>query len=72
MCVAYQLVNGAAWLTFDEQIVKEAKSAGVEIKEKVNGINKLYEYLEESKPVCEWLKNKVSEITKLRLQLTET
>ncbi len=70
MCVAYQLVSGAGWLTFDEQIVKEAKSAGVEIKEKVNGINKFYEYLEENKPVCEWLKNKVTEITKLRLQLT--
>jgi len=71
MCIAYQLATGAAWLTFDGQILKEAKEAGVEIKEKINGINKLYEYLSEQKDVCNWLKEKVSSITKMRLQLME-
>jgi RecA/RadA recombinase len=71
MCVAYQLVSGSQWLTFDGQIVKEAKDAGIEIKDKVNGINKLYEYLSEEKATCDWLKNKVYSITQLRLQLTE-
>jgi hypothetical protein len=39
----------------DHPISKEAKEAGIALQEKVQGINGLYEYVENDKAVFEWL-----------------
>ena len=72
LVLAYELaLSKVAWITFDANIIKEAAKSGVEIKEKINGINQLYEYLSDNKAVLNWLKGKVESITKLRLQIAE-
>jgi RecA/RadA recombinase len=70
LVLAYELARkSGAWVTFDSNVVSEAKKSNVEIKEKINGINQLYDYLETDTNALNWLKNKVEEITKLRTQL---
>lgn len=56
--------NGS-WLTLqsDNVVVKEAAAAGVQLKDKIQGLNSLYEYIETEKPVFEWL------LAKFRAQL---
>lgn len=59
MLLSYDLVKkSGSWLSFDESFIKEAKAAGVTIKEKVQGLNGLYDYIENDKPVFEWLYTK--------------
>lgn len=50
--------KAGAWITFSENIIKMAKESSVEIREKVNGLNALYDYLEEDKAVCDWFVEK--------------
>lgn len=68
MILAYELAKkSGAWITFDNDIVKEAKAAGVDVKEKINGINALYDYLETDKAAREFLIGKVKFITNIRM-----
>lgn len=59
---AYQLVvkekPGSSWLKFDETFIKEAKAAGVTLKDKVNGLGQLNDYIESDRVVFEWLHTK--------------
>lgn len=56
MALAYDLVRkGGAWFSFDAALIKEAAEQGVTIKEKVQGLNGLYQYIETERPVFEWL-----------------
>lgn len=56
MALAYDLIKRAgAWFSFDPELIKEAKEAGIEIKEKVQGLNGVYEYIETDKKLFEWL-----------------
>jgi len=50
--------RSGAWFTFEEAFVNEAKEAGVTLKEKVQGLNGLYAYVESEKPVFDWLLTK--------------
>jgi len=60
LLIGYELVNkGGAWLTFESDIIEDARTEGVEILEKINGINKLYAYLEENEAIMEFLKKKI-------------
>jgi len=47
--------RSGAWFSFDTDLIAEAKEAGIELKEKIQGINGLYEYVESDKAVFEWL-----------------
>jgi hypothetical protein len=56
MAIAYDLVKrSGAWFSFDAALIKEAKEAEVTLKDKVQGINGLYDYIEEDRAVFEWL-----------------
>jgi len=50
---------GGAWISFEQDIIEEAKALGLELQEKVNGINKLYDYLEENEPIMQFLRAKI-------------
>jgi hypothetical protein len=52
------LTRKGAWYSFDEKLVEEAKADSVEIKVQHQGINGVFEYVEENKPVFEWLLGK--------------
>jgi len=59
MALAYDLIKRAgAWFSFDPQLIKEAKDAGIEVKEKVQGLNGVYEYVENDRDLFNWLLNK--------------
>lgn len=47
--------RSGAWFAFDADLIAEAKEAGIELKEKIQGLNALYEYIEADKAVFEWL-----------------
>ena len=60
LLIGYQLVSkGGAWLTFESDIIEDARAEGIELQEKINGINKLYAYLEENEAIMEFLKKKI-------------
>lgn len=60
LIMAYELVDKAgSWLSFDSSIIADAAKDGVTLIEKVQGSNKLYNYLEENKDVLEWFKAKL-------------
>jgi hypothetical protein len=55
----WSLANRAgAWITFGESIKSEAKEAGIELVEKVQGLNAFYDYLEKNENVCDWFYEK--------------
>jgi hypothetical protein len=51
-----------AWITMGEIIMKEAKEAGFELEEKINGLNQLYDYFENNPKICDWLYIKFRDI----------
>lgn len=53
------VIKSGSWLAFDDTIVQEAKALKLELKEKVQGMNQLYEYLEANKPIFEFFLKKV-------------
>jgi hypothetical protein len=52
------LTRKGAWYSFDENFVNEAKTDGVEIKIQHQGLNGVFEYVEENKEVFNWLLKK--------------
>lgn len=60
MILSYQLAKTAgAWISFDDRIIAEAAKDGIELKKQIQGINKLYEYLESDKKILDWFLNKI-------------
>lgn len=56
LALSYDLVKrSGAWFSFDAALVKEAKEAGITLKDKVQGLNGLYDYVENDRAVFEWL-----------------
>lgn len=50
--LSYQmLVKSSSWLAFESEILEEAKAAGLELPEKIQGINNLYALIEENEPI---------------------
>lgn len=65
-CVDLMLTFGlveksGAWLSFHQSIIEEAQKQGVELKEKIQGLDNLYDYLEINKPIFEFFFNKVKQ-----------
>lgn len=59
LCLAYGIVTKAgSWLSFNEKTRAEAQENGITLKEKVQGMNALYEYMETEKPAFDWLHTK--------------
>jgi len=63
MLVAFgMVVKSGAWFSFTENIISLAKQDGVEIKPQHQGMNSLYQYIEEDKVAFEWLLKKVKSL----------
>lgn len=63
MVVGFGFVEkSGSWLTFTDNVLEEAKAAKVDIKEKIQGISQLYQYLENNRPVFEFLYTKVKKM----------
>lgn len=61
MALSYDLIKrSGAWFAFDPALIAEAKTVGIEIKEKVQGLNAVYEYIESDRKLFEWLYGKFS------------
>jgi hypothetical protein len=50
-----KIKRSGAWFSFAEDVRAEAKEASVELKEKIQGLNALYDYVENDRAVFEWL-----------------
>lgn len=53
-----QLTRKGAWYSFSELLIGEAAKDSIEIKAQHQGMGSVYEYIENNKPVFEWLYNK--------------
>lgn len=63
MILAWGLAKKAgAWITFEPSVIEEAKTQSIELKEKVNGLNALYDYLDENDQVCNWFYGKFKDV----------
>lgn len=59
-CLGWELIRKAgAWFSFDESLVKEAKDNGVELQEKIQGLDGVYSYFETNKNVFDWFYKKI-------------
>ncbi len=50
--------RAGAWFQFSDSIIAQAKENKIELKEKIQGLNGLYDYFEQNKDVCDWLYEK--------------
>lgn len=61
--IAYQMFSkGGSWFTLDEETRNEAIAAGVEMPEKIQGLNGIYSFFEENKPALEYFYGKIKKI----------
>lgn len=51
-----------AWFNFSSVLLAEAKEAGIELKEKLQGLVSVYDYMEEEREVFNWLYNKFNNL----------
>lgn len=59
LALSFDLIKrSGSWMSFDSSLVKEAKEANVELKDKVQGISGLYDYVENNKEIFEFLLSK--------------
>lgn len=49
-----------AWIDTESSLLEEARKDGLEIKDKFQGLNNIYSYMEENKSIFEWLYKKFS------------
>lgn len=64
--LAYQmLTKGGAWFSFDSEILQEAKSAGVELPEKIQGLNGVYSLIEDNEQIFNFFYQKVKQIVEV-------
>lgn len=54
--------KSGAWFSFHQAFADEAKAAGIELKDKIQGLASLYDYFEQDKTVCDWFKTKISSL----------
>ena len=63
LALSFDLIKrSGSWMSFDSTLIKEAKEAGVELKDKVQGISGLYAYIENDKAAFEFLLNKFKKV----------
>lgn len=51
-----------AWINFSEEIKQEAAATGIQLKESIQGLNNLYEYIEDDKVVFDWFYSKFQKL----------
>jgi len=56
------LTRKGAWYSFSEEFVNLAKNDGIEIKVQHQGMNGVFEYIEENKPVFNWMLNQYKKL----------
>jgi hypothetical protein len=56
------IVRGGAWYNFSEKIIEEAASQGITLPQKIQGIEKVYTFLQENPDVCDYFYNLLLEI----------
>lgn len=62
-CLAFEILKKkGAWVSFDQSLIDEAKSIGIELKEQFQGLEAVYSYIEENKSVFDWLYSKFKKI----------
>jgi hypothetical protein len=54
--------RGGSWITFHPSLVKECADKGIEIPEKIQGIDKLYAFFEENERATQYMFDKFSEM----------
>lgn len=60
VCCSFELIKKrGAWFDVSESLIEEAKSAGITLKEQFQGIDSIYEYMEENKDTFNWLYERV-------------
>ncbi len=60
LILSFQLVTvKGSWLRFDTQIIEEAAKQGIVLKEQIQGINQLYDYLESDKAILNFFLAKI-------------
>lgn len=51
--------KNSSWFNFAPNIMADAKTAKIEVKEKFQGLNTIYDYLEANAPITQWLFDKI-------------
>ncbi len=60
LAIAFGLAKaGGAWISFDENLVNELKSIGLELPATIQGRSKFLNFLEENSVICDFLYNKL-------------
>lgn len=63
MALQWQLLRrNGAWFSFAPEIIKEAKDAGIDLKEKLLGMTATYEYFEQDVVVFQWFLDKFKKL----------
>lgn len=63
MVIAFGLISKkGAWFSFSDEIIQMAEKDSVNIKQQHQGMNSVYDYIEENEDVFNWLLKKVKEI----------
>jgi hypothetical protein len=61
--IAYQmLTKGGSWFTFAPEILEETKTAGLELPEKVQGLNGVYSLIEDNEPIKDYFYTKIKKM----------
>ena len=63
VAIGWSLIKrSGAWFNFSDIIIEQAKEFGIELKEKIQGLNGVYNYFEENKNICDWFYSKLKNI----------
>lgn len=61
--LAYQMATkGGSWFTFSPEILEETKQAGLELPEKVQGLNGVYSLIEDNKQIMDYFYAKIKKM----------
>ncbi len=63
MMLAYEMISrSGAWFTFCDSVREEVLAEGLDLQEKIQGINGVYTYIEENKPILDFFHKKIKEL----------
>lgn len=59
MILSWSLATkSGAWISFSDSIKQQAKEEKIELREKIQGLTSLYDYLEQDEKICDWFYEK--------------
>jgi hypothetical protein len=66
LILAWGLANKkGAWIKFTDDIITQAKNQSVNLEQNINGLNALYEYLDNNQIICDWFYEKFKTLTEI-------